>query len=145
MGFLLFLVCLHYIFSIDLFTLGGDQMRWVELIERLYQGQFNWPDLWEPHGGHRAPAYKAIFLANAKFFGLNMQLEQVLGAMAWAGASAVATIGVARHFGHPATGTTALLLIAIPFIVMNGQVFQTVLSYSVISLRMFDMMCFFIV
>jgi hypothetical protein len=28
---------------------------------------------------------------------------------------------------------------------MNGQVFQTVLSYSVISLRMLDMMCFFIV
>jgi hypothetical protein len=142
---LLFLVCLSYIFSIDLFTLGGDQMRWVELIERLYQGKFNWLDLWDPHGGHRAPAYKAIFLANAKFFGLNMQLEQVLGAIAWAGAAIVATIGVAQHFGRSATRATALVLIVTPFIIMNGQVFQTVLSYSVISLRMLDMMCFFIV
>jgi hypothetical protein len=37
------------------------------------------------------------------------------------------------------------VLIVTPFIIMNGQVFKTVLSYSVISLRMLDMMCFFIV
>jgi hypothetical protein len=146
MALLLFLLCLGYIFSIDLYTLGGDQMRWVELIEKMYQGQFNWPDLWDPHGGHRAPAYKAIFLANARFFGLNMQLEQVLGAMAWAGAAVVATIGLARHFDRNTMGpATALVLIATPFIVMNGQILQTVLSYSVISLRMLDMMCFFII
>jgi hypothetical protein len=146
MALLLFLLCLRFISSIDLYTLGGDQMRWVELIEKMYQGQFDWPDLWDPHGGHRAPAYKAIFLVNAKFFGLNMQLEQVLGAMAWTGAAVVATIGAARHFGRNATGAaSAFVLIATPFVIMNGQVFQTVLSYSVISLRMLDMMCFFII
>ncbi len=51
-----------------------------------------------PHGLHHNPAYRIIFLANAKYFNLNMQLEQILGAIAWAGAAAVAVWGIARHY-----------------------------------------------
>ena len=146
MIFFLLLLCLWFVFGVDIYSLRGDQMRWVGLIDKMYQGQLCWSDLWAPHGPHHNPAYRIIFLANAKYFNLNMQLEQILGAIAWAGAAAVAAWGIARHYaGNEQRLTMALVIITTPFLVINGQVFRTVLHYSLISLRMLNMMFFFLI
>jgi hypothetical protein len=118
-------------------------MRWVPMIEEMFQGQLDLQDLWRGKGGHRAPAYIATFLTNARYFGLDMQLEQILGALAWIAAAVLVAIGVAPHLEvsrRPVLAALALMLV--PLLVVNGQVMNTVLSYSLISLRMFDMTLF---
>ena len=143
---LLLALALFYILRVDIYTLGGDQMRWVDLIDKMFRGELHLSDLWSSHGSHRAPAYKAIFLLNARYLDLNQQWEQVLGALSWAIAAGIAVFGSYRHFGHERSATAALLvLVTVPLLVINGQIMPTVLGYSVISLRMLDMACFFLI
>lgn len=142
---LLLALALFYILRVDIYTLGGDQMRWVDLIDKMFLGTLRLSDLWASHGSHRAPAYKAIFLLNARYFNLNMQYEQILGAFAWAGAALMVVFGVRRHIGGMRPVVGALVFVTLPFLVINGHILQTVLGYSVISLRMLDMTCFLVI
>jgi hypothetical protein len=137
---------IYFVLTVDRLMLGGDQVRWVPMIEEMFQGQLDLWDLWQGKGGHRAPAYIATFLANARFFGLDMQLEQIIGALAWITAGILVVVGTRRHMDASSrTVLAALTLALLPLLVVNGQVMNIVLAYSLISLRMIDLTLFVLV
>jgi hypothetical protein len=49
------------------------------MVEDWFEGRFALISLWLTHSQHRIPAYKVLFLLDARFFGLNMRLEVMLG------------------------------------------------------------------
>lgn len=58
-----------------------DQIRMTGLIEKYYEGNLVFFDLWQSYLGHRGLGYHLIFLANAVFFDLNTLVEINLSAL----------------------------------------------------------------
>lgn len=134
--------------------IGGDQYRWVALIDEWMKGEFRLESLFKPHGGHRATGYKFVFLLNAEIFHLNFTVEKILAASALVGVFYI----VLRHLRAveflpaPPGGDsriqramTALVFVAAAFLILNPTSLTTVATYSVITMRVFNFAGFLLI
>ena len=53
----------------------------VQFVDKLMEGNVTIMDLWEPYSSHRSGISTFLFLINVKWFGLNTQIEILLGAI----------------------------------------------------------------
>lgn len=136
-----------YVVYINNTTLKQDQIQWLPFVDSMFKGTFDFINLWQPKGGHRAAGYITIFLINAKYFGLSMRLEGIFGALSWSASSLFCSFLLMKHcdLNKSSLKIRVLFLFIFTFFTINLSAFSTVLGYSVISLRTFNLLLFFMV
>lgn len=63
-------------------VISRDQWRLLPMLQDWSEGRFHVVSLWLSHSQHRIPAYKFLFLLDARFLGLDMRAEITLGCLA---------------------------------------------------------------
>lgn len=87
-------------------TVTRDEWRFLDLLHHWYDGRFSWADIWGTNTSgseHRVPVFKAYFLANALWFGLDTRIGCYIGVLAL---GAFALLGY-RYFLRARSGAFA--------------------------------------
>ena len=56
-----------------------DQWRFLPMVDHYLSGTLDWHELWQSHSEHVKPGYYLLFLLNARYLGLDMQVEIMAG------------------------------------------------------------------
>lgn len=74
-----FLLVLAYAWLADADFVSRDQWHFIPMLDHYLSGNLDWHELWESHSEHVKPGYKLLFLLNARYLGLNIQAEVMVG------------------------------------------------------------------
>lgn len=103
-----FLLAVAYAWRTGSDFVSRDQWHFLPVVDHYLSGQFDWRELWQSHSEHVKPGYKLLFIWNARYLGLDLQLEIMTG-MALLG---FATLLLVREMRRPAEGDAALPVLA---------------------------------
>ncbi|HEX4299660.1 MAG TPA: hypothetical protein VH327_02210 [Gammaproteobacteria bacterium] len=74
-----YLLTLVYAWLTGADFVSRDQWHFVPMLDHYMSGTLDWHELWESHSEHVKPGYKLLFLLNARYLGLDIQAEVMVG------------------------------------------------------------------
>ena len=74
-----YLLALMYAWDTGADFVSRDQWHFIPMLDHYMSGTLDWHELWESHSEHVKPGYKLLFLLNARYLGLNIQAEIMVG------------------------------------------------------------------
>lgn len=94
-----YLLVVVYAWLADADFVSRDQWHFIPMLDHYMSGTLDWHELWESHSEHVKPGYKLLFLLNARYLGLNIQAEVMVGILLLG----LATLLVIREMRKSAT------------------------------------------
>ena len=76
-----------YTWTINSDFISRDQWHFLLMVDHFMSGTLDWHEFWLSHSEHVKPAYKLLFLLNAKYLNLNIMVETMAGILLLGAAS----------------------------------------------------------
>ncbi len=128
-----FLLVLGYALYVDAGFISRDQWRFLDMLDHYLSGKLDWRELWQSHSEHVKPGYKLLFLWNARYLGLNLLLEVVVGILLLGAATLVTGRELLASFDDAGSRGAALALLAAGAVLMSFNQWANY-TYSLLAL-----------